>query len=164
MLDIYIKVTRRNRSKRIRKIQSQNEKYFILPLAGNLCVFSETFNVYRDALAHLDRTLPEYNDLILYRMQYGWHRYRREIGIIPPTDGWPMKVVLACIDFATLYVTVYKGIQRIYYEKHKNSLVSSSKQSRRLKSLSTASAFMKSEIFDADANTIIVDNSANCII
>ena len=57
-LDISTKVTRRNRSKRIRTIQSHNEKYFILPLAGNLCVFTEAFNVYAENLTFLAKPLP----------------------------------------------------------------------------------------------------------
>ena len=165
VLDVSIKVTRRNRSKRIRKIQSRNEKYFILPLAGKLCVFTDAFNVHAEDLAFLANPLHKYDETYFYQLKQKWQEYRISIGYFPPVDGLPMKIAMSIFPVISIFVSVAIGIKRIRMEKQKQQQNPNNTQRKIFHTNNrTQSAFMRSETFDGDADTIIVDNSANCII
>ena len=87
------------------------------------------------------------------------------IGYSPPVDGLPMKIVMLLFAVISVFITVGIGLMRMRKAKQKQKL---HPKNIRQKIFHTndggKAAFTHSEIFDSDADTIIVDNSANCII
>ena len=163
-LDVYMTVSKRTRSKRIRKICARSNKCIILPMAGNLCVFTDAFNVRAESLAFLAKPLPQRNHTCFIQLQKTWYSYRQKIGYFPPVDGWPMKMCMLLLAAVSVLYSVNIGIRRIYKAKKKQNKQKSQSPFKAYRSSQNSSAFMRSEIFDGDADTIIVDNSANCII
>ena len=164
LLDVNFKVRNSRKYRKIKRNYRKSVTNIILSLAGKLCVFTEAFNIDAESMAFLDTPLPKYNNLFYTWLQHKWSSLRINIGYFPPCDGFPMKICMFGFAIASIVFSVGLGIQRIYKAKKMQHKVKKKPYSRVFQTISNASAFMKSEIFDGDSDTIIVDNSANCII
>ena len=83
---------------------------------------------------------------------------RNSIGFFPP-NGWPMKGMQLCFAIISIFVAVLMGYKRIMQVKARTK-----KTPLKWCLATDDNPSMRSEVFDADSDTIVVDNSANCII
>ena len=145
------------RSMRIKR----DHKFKILTLPGSLCVFTEIHSIYAQDLPMLSRPHLKYVNSIPYKLITHWNEKRSQIGMFPP-DGWPLKLAMAMIAIITIIATVLQGYRTILSKSKESNPVIKSKvfQSQN----KNFSAKLRSEVFDGDSDTIIVDNSANCVI
>ena len=144
------------RSKRFK----QDQKFRLLTLPGTLCVFSEIHNVHAQDMILLSQNHFKYENSVPYYLNQSWLKKRMILGDRPP-DGWPLQFMMMFFAWITLVMTVCYGYNKIktaskLQKKYKTNVFQSQKQN--------VGAKLRSEVFDGDSDTIIVDNSANCII
>ena len=160
LLDVQFHIQKPCRIKtRTKNAFSLYSKYYILPLAAKLCVFTEAFNVHSQHLALLRRPMIVVHDSYALWIMKTWKSKRENIGYFPPF-GWPMKIAYVAVTIFSIIVAIKIGYDRILQCKHQQK----SNQLKTSYSTSTATSDMRSEVFDANSDTIVVDNSANCII
>ena len=160
LIDMDFRVRKPCRVKWLRKNRYQfSSQYIILPLAAKLCVLTEALNVQSEHLAYLREPIPDAHNSYAGTMIDIWHGARRNFGYFPP-HGWPLKLSYIIFGMLSVIVAIIEGHKRILKAKQKN------KQIHQHRVYSTADKYsdMRSEVFDADSDTIVVDNSANCII
>jgi len=119
---------------------------------GKLCLFSNVCNVYAQHIVYLPSVHHGYHNTYVSRIQKHVENYRHNIGLQPP-QGWPLKVILAVAMltvFAIHFLTAYKKL-----------LQTKSKKNQCFK---TTQDDNDAALFDSDADTVMVDNSANCIV
>ena len=153
-LDMVLHRKIRKRSMRIRNVSN----FRLLSLPSAMCVFTEIHNVHAQDLVFLSRPHFTYKNSIPCILIEFWNKCRSKVGAFPP-NGWPMKLIMFWIPFSVLLMTVWQGYKRIKKAKHfkKTSAVFQSQNNGN-------GAKLRLEVFDGDSDTIIVDNSANCII
>ena len=150
----------------IRKINKRsmrnkrNHQFKILTLPGLLCVFTEIHNIYAQDLPMLSRPHLKYENSIPYKLITIWNKKRSQIGMFPP-DGWPSKFTIALLTILTSFATLWQGYQAILKtsKTHDQAIKPNAFQSQN----EIYGVNLQSEVFDGDSDTIIVDNSANCI-
>ena len=155
-LDMVLHRKIRKRSMRIRNVST----FRLLSLPSAMCVFTEIHNVHAQDLVFLSRPRFKYKNSIPYNFIEFWNKCRSEVGSFPP-NGWPMRLIMSCISVAVLLLTVWQGYKRIKMAAQ----LKNKKHSKVFQSRDTNNgAKSRLEVFDGDSDTIIVDNSANCII
>ena len=90
---------------------------------------------------------------------------KTKLGIYPP-PGWPLSVVLLIMAIITMIIILISGYVKILklhkrqhkYRKQPHALTTD------LQLLRKNGANIKSQVFDTDSSTIIVDNLANYIL
>ena len=91
------------------------------------------------------------------------------LGNFPPF-GWPLRICMFLFAAGTIFSILVSGYFRILKEVWKSNKPNSigTQLMERLKSVynsvSDESIKLKSELFDSDSETVIMDNLANCII
>ena len=141
-------------------IQRHNRN-LLLTLPRSLCVFTEVHNVQAQDIAMLSRMNYRYMNSTPYKCIEKWNAIRSAIGYHPP-DGWPLRVTMAILATVAVFVTMWIAQKNICSNKNKCTLDCGSKAF--LSSKNKKGANLRSEVFDGDSDTIIVDNSANCVI
>ena len=147
----------KKRNKRIRKVK----KYRLLTMARSLCVFTEVHNVHAQDLVMLSRMQYKYRNSIPYKCIKMWNEIRQSIGQYPP-DGWPLRILMLMMAIVAVIGTIWQAHQRIRSKLKMNNMKNEQQvfQSQKVQN----GAILRSEVFDGDSDTIIVDNAANCII
>ena len=95
-----------------------------------------------------------------------WNSKRNEVGFYPP-HGWPLSTSIFIIAFLTVMIILSTGYIRIIQKKFSHCGSNKTNKMRpheAFQSIQKNSVKIKSQLFDTDSSTIIVDNSANCII
>jgi len=134
----------------------------ILTLPGSMCIFSEIHNVYAQDMVYLSRPNIRYENTIPNTLITKWNIVREGVGNFPP-DGWPLKMTMFMFSILIMLYTVFLGYQRIWSASKAKK--KSEFHSRVFQSQSGQNgAKLRSEVFDGNSDTIIVDNSANCVI
>ena len=146
--------------------RKRNQKGFgLLTLSGRLCVFSDVCNVYGKELVMLRQPMMYCKESWFNKMIEMWNIKRNELGLYPP-PGWPLSVSMFLIASLTVIIIISTGYARILQKKF--SYCGNNKKNIRnhevFQSIQRNGAKIKSQLFDTDSSTIIVDNSANCII
>ena len=151
--------------KRLFKQRRDKKGYKILTLAGRLCVYSNVCNVYGKDLVLLRQPVMHVSESYMNQVIINWNMEREKVGIFPPS-GWPLSSVLMIMAVTTMMIVVLSGYIRIL--KMKISQRQFNKKANAFttvfQSLKKNGAKVQSQMFDTDSTTIIVDNSANCII
>ena len=139
----------------------QNHQFKILTLPGSLCVFTEIHNIYAQDLPMLSRPYLKYENSIPYKLITTWNEIRSQIGTFPP-DGWPLRFTMALIAALTILATLWQGYKAILKtsKTHDQAINPNAFKSQN----DLYGVNLQSEVFDGDSDTIIVNNSANCII
>ena len=88
-----------------------------------------------------------------------WQGARKNFGHFPPHE-WPLKLSYIIFGMLSVIVAIIVGYKRILKAKKKNKQINQ----HEVYSTSDKYSEMRSEVFDADSDTIVVDNSANCIL
>ena len=160
LLDVQFQIQKPRKTKiRKRNTFTFCSNYYILPLAAKLCVFTEAFNVHSQHLALLRKPMLVVHNSYATWIMMKWKSQRENIGYFPPY-GWPMKIAYVAFAMCSIIVAIKIGYKRILLSKTQQK----QHQSNTSFSTSTSHSDMRSEVFDADSDTIVVDNSANCII
>ena len=140
-------------------IVTSYSNFYILPLAARLCVFTEAFDVHSQHLVLLHKPMLAFLNSYATQIMMGWKAKRENIGYFPPF-GWPMKIAHIVFAIVSIIMTIRIGYKRILQYK----LQQKQHQTCSSYSISNSNSNMRSEVFDADSDTIVVYNSANCII
>ena len=109
----------------------------------------------------LSQPYVKYENSIPYKLITIWNEKRSQIGMFPP-DGWPLKFTIALLAVLTLIPTFWQGYQTILKTSKTYDQVINTNAFQSQNELYGIN--LQSEVFDGDFDTIIVDNSANCII
>ena len=141
------------------KRMKRDRKFRLLTLPGSLCVFSEVHNVHAQDLILLSQKQYKFEGSLPSKFIKNWKDLRNDVGNIPP-GGWPLRMVMLIVASFTILLTVWQGYKRIVkvsaFQKANKKVFQSQQKGNGAK--------LRSEVFDGDSDTIIVDNSANCII
>ena len=134
-------------------------------LADRLCVFSNVCNIYAQDLVLLRQPMMYVNESYATRIINYWNIERDNVGMYPPT-GWPLSCAVFLIACITTMIIVSTGYVMILKRKMKSVKSRSDKNVMQnvFQTIRKNGAKMNSHLFDTDSNTIIVDNSANCIL
>ena len=99
------------------------------------------------------------------RIIVNWNLQRDKIGTFPPS-GWPLSLVITINAVLTATIVILSGYIRILKTKTMQSNCFKVHQALTtvFQSIKKNVSNIKSQMFDTDSNTIIVDNSANCIL
>jgi len=134
-------------------------------MCGRACVYTNVYNVYGKELAMLRISHMHTSNILANRMISIWNRFRENTGNLPP-HGWPLSLLMLFFAMlATIGMFLYGYKNRFW--KHESSKIAQSMKVNAAVFQSEKdghSLESKALSFDADSSTIIVDNSANCII
>ena len=155
----------KSQRKRLFKGQQDRKGYRLLAMAGKLCVYSDVCNVYGKDLVLLRQPMMSFRTSYVNRMISHWNLQRNKIGVFPPT-GWPLSMVMMLCAILAALIVIFHGYMKIL--RNTSSQLSNSNDQHAFttvfQSLQKKGTMIKSQVFDTDSNTIIVDNSANCIL
>ena len=141
----------------------------LLTLDSRLCIMSDVINISSSSLAFLRRKLKSYRTSVLTNILTFWNKKRENVGAFPP-HGWPLQIFLALFASGTIFCLLFTGYLRILQQVWSTwrSTKNEAKLDKRLacvfETVSDEAIKLKSELFDTDSETCIMDNSANCII
>ena len=128
-------------------------------MAGKLCVFNEVINVDGSELAMLRQPVFNCRNYIINLGISFWNKSRCKLGDVPP-NGWPLRFTLAVIVAVSISISIIIGYTT--YILHSTKTKKAKLHAKCL--LSTDDSTDEPTSFDGDTNSIVVDNSANCII
>ena len=161
----------------------------ILPLHRKACVFTHVINIHAEHIAFLRRPILRCDNTIAHHCVRIWNVFRQNLSSFPP-HGLPLRMTMLFFAILVMMYVMVQGIARIWtvvcqqHSLRRQSAIFSQalvsfrsyilwlRQPRtRLRSVrqmvfQTNGQNMDSlcsEVFDADSDTVIVDNSANCI-
>ena len=137
-------------------LKSQN-KISLLVMAGKFGIYSNVHNVYAADLAMLRTPVFQYKGSWLYCFKRSWNRYRNEVSFHPP-PGWPTNVIIFIILGCIMFYTVFQGYERIHRQEKDQKIQSAYQTTKNCMTNGTSCTF------DLDADVIIADYSANCIM
>ena len=147
-IDVEIKT----KKSRYRKIRNP----YIPILAGRLCLFTEVHNVYAENIIYLQHRHFDYTNSVQNKIIRIWNDMRSAISTYPPV-GWPLHTLMMLCMIVVLMINLCAR-----YNKMVQSRSSSSKNQKCFQSES--GNIPQPESFDTDSATVVVDNSANCMI
>ena len=159
-VDTEFRVRKPRRSHQTRKNKNYlSTQFILLPLAAKLCVFTEAVSVHSEHLAFLRQPLPDVKESYANSFIRKWQITQQRFRYCPP-NGWPLKLSYFIFSIMSVMLAIFVGYKRILKAKKK------AKQGKQHNVYSTSNNIseMRSEVFDAYSDTIIVDNSANCVI
>ena len=138
----------------------------ILVLAGYLGVMNDVINLDSLNLQYLRTPIQQFNDtMYASKIIEHWKIMRSRFGDFPPS-GWPLNLTLFMMMLLSTsaillvsYFRIFKATVFGKHLKHNIKAVSAAYQS----AVDKLGAHM-SLIFDSDTTTMVIDNSANCII
>ena len=159
-MDTDFKVRKHHQLHKIKMSKNHpSAKCIILPLAARLCVLTKAFNVHSNHLAYLRQPIPDRQNSYANNIIRKWKILRQHVGYFPP-HGWPLTLSYFMFGLLLTIMSIVVGYKRILKAKRKFK----PKPPAEVYSTSNNISEMQSEVFDADSDTIVVDNSANCII
>ena len=146
-----------NKSWKIRKKRQFRNKSPIPVLAGKYCVFTSVHNVYAENMVYHHQASCSVRESFGNKIINTWNALRSKYSTFPPY-GWPLRTLLAMIMFGTFLIHVKLSLQQFYQNKKMQNKIHHKIYH------TSEDAKYKSEIFDTDSDTVVVDNAANCIV
>ena len=148
-------------SRKTRKRIRKNDEFVLCMLSGTLVYLLKFIMCARKTIAFLSQTQYRSKTSISYKLIQYWNKCRHVMGSHPP-HGWPLQCMMFLIAFGSMFATVSYGYKCILQKK---AAINNVKEKQVFQSQHARNdAKLRSEVFDEDSDTIIVDNSANCII
>jgi len=139
---------------KIKRWKSRKKNNFptIHIFAGKLCLYSNVCNVYAQHMVYLPRKHHDYSSTYALRLHKYIDDIRESIGFQPP-KGWPLKFI-----FAIAMMSVFT----IHFATAYRNLLKTNKKN--IQCYKTSQNSKDAELFDSDADTVMIDNAANCIV
>ena len=155
-------ISKAGKHKRFRNKYFSKSNSQFLTLAGSLCVFTEVINVTGAEMAMLRQPTFNCKDSIMNKAIQIWNKHRARLTPIPPT-GWPLTTCLFAIAILLIFVALFSA-RRKWLQK-----VTTQNQIKKLQHCFQSSFTSNCDNivprkFDVDSDTMVIDNSANCII
>ena len=144
-------------------------QHALLTVDSRLMILSDVINICSSSLAYLRHKLKSSLNSFVDRITASWNKKREMIGDFPPL-GWPLKLSMVLFATGSIIIILISGYFKILKEVWKSNKpnLKGTKLTKRLtsvyNSVSDETIKLKSELFDSDSETAIMDNSANCII
>jgi len=134
-------------------------------MCGRACVYTNVYNVVGKELAMLRIGQINTSNNMANKLISTWNYHRNKLGMVPP-HGWPLSLMMMILAvIATTGMCMYGYKNKFWKSQPQKSSTQHQINASVYQSKKDGSPLESKAIsFDADSSTIIVDNSANCII
>jgi len=142
-----------------------SKRHPLMVMCGRACVYTNVYNVVGKELAMLRIGQIDTSNNMANKLISTWNYHRNKLGMVPP-HGWPLSLMMMILAvIATTGMCMYGYKNKFWkFQQQKSSTQHQIHASVYQSKKDGSSLESKAISFDADSSTIIVDNSANCII